>query len=40
VAIGPPEGIVKVKRSYTGQFLAPVLTRREAKRNARTEAAE
>jgi excinuclease ABC subunit A len=40
VASGTPEDIVKVKRSYTGQFLAPVLTRREAKRKARTEAAE
>jgi excinuclease ABC subunit A len=40
VATGTPEDIVKVARSYTGQFLAPVLTRREAKRKARTEAAE
>jgi excinuclease ABC subunit A len=40
VAAGTPEDIVKVARSYTGQFLAPVLTRREAKRKARTEAAE
>jgi excinuclease ABC subunit A len=40
VAAGAPEEIVKVKRSYTGQFLAPVLLRREAKRKARTEAAE
>jgi excinuclease ABC subunit A len=40
VAAGTPEEIVKVKRSYTGQFLAPVLSRREAKRKARTEAAE
>jgi len=40
VAAGTPEDIVKVKRSYTGQFLAPVLSRREAKRKARTEAAE
>jgi excinuclease ABC subunit A len=40
VAAGAPEEIVKVKRSYTGQFLAPVLSRREAKRKARTEAAE
>jgi excinuclease ABC subunit A len=40
VAAGTPEEIVKVKRSYTGQFLAPVLLRREAKRKARTEAAE
>src|SRR5262245_7750170 len=40
VAAGTPEEIAKAKRSYTGQFLAPVLTRREAKRKARTEAAE
>ena len=40
VAAGTPEDIVKVKRSYTGQFLAPVLARREAKGKARTEAAE
>ena len=40
VAAGTPEDIVKAKRSYTGQFLAPVLGRREAKRKARTEAAE
>jgi excinuclease ABC subunit A len=39
VAVGPPEDIAKVKRSYTGQFLAPVLARRDAK-TARTEAAE
>ena len=40
VAAGTPEDIVKAKRSYTGQFLAPVLARREAKGKARTEAAE
>jgi excinuclease ABC subunit A len=40
VAAGTPEEIVKVKRSYTGQFLVPVLARREPKRKARTEAAE
>jgi excinuclease ABC subunit A len=39
VAAGTPEDIAKVKRSYTGAFLAPVLSRREAKRK-RTEAAE
>ena len=39
VAAGAPEDVVKVKRSYTGQFLAPVLGRRETKRR-RTEAAE
>jgi excinuclease ABC subunit A len=38
VAAGPPEEIVKVKRSYTGQFLAPVLGRRGKKK--RVEAAE
>jgi hypothetical protein len=32
---------VKVKRSYTGQFLAPVLARKEARRGKkRIEAAE
>src|SRR5437588_12849658 len=40
VAAGRPEDIVKVKRSYTGAFLAPALARREAKRKPRTEAAE
>ncbi len=30
VAAGTPEDVVKVKRSYTGQFLKPVLARREA----------
>jgi excinuclease ABC subunit A len=40
VAAGTPEDVVKVKRSYTGAFLAPVLARREPKRKARTEAAE
>jgi excinuclease ABC subunit A len=40
VAAGPPEEIAKVKRSYTGQFLAPVLARPDGKRKARTEAAE
>jgi excinuclease ABC subunit A len=40
VASGPPEEIVKEKRSYTGQFLKPVLERREPRRKARTEAAE
>src|SRR5262249_29250984 len=39
-AAGPPEDIAKNKRSYTGQFLAPVLARRDAKRKPRTEAAE
>ncbi len=36
VAAGPPEAIAKVKRSYTGRFLAPVLRRP----GRRTEAAE
>ncbi|HZD61395.1 MAG TPA: excinuclease ABC subunit A, partial [Xanthobacteraceae bacterium] len=40
VAAGTPEDIAKAKRSYTGQFLMPVLGRREAKGKARTEAAE
>ena len=42
VAQGTPEDVVKVKRSYTGQFLAPVLARKEARRGAkkRIEAAE
>ena len=31
VATGTPEDIVKVKRSYTGRFLGPVLARRQAK---------
>ncbi len=39
VASGTPEDVVAVKRSYTGQFLAPVLARRETRRK-RTEAAE
>src|SRR4029077_4726046 len=40
VAAGTPEEIVRERRSYTGQFLKPVLARREAKRKASTEAAE
>jgi excinuclease ABC subunit A len=32
VATGTPEEIVKVKRSYTAQFLAPVLARKGKKR--------
>ena len=39
VASGPPEAIVREKRSYTGAFLRPVLGRRDAGRK-RTEAAE
>ncbi len=40
VAVGTPEDIVKVKRSYTGQYLAPVLGRREPKGKKRVVAAE
>jgi excinuclease ABC subunit A len=41
VAEGTPEDVVKVKRSYTGQFLAPVLGRKDARRGKkRIEAAE
>jgi excinuclease ABC subunit A len=39
VAAGTPEDVVKVKRSYTGQFLKPVLDRRE-KPKKRNQAAE
>ncbi len=39
VAVGTPEDVVKVKRSYTGQFLKPVLDRREKPRK-RVQAAE
>jgi len=40
VAAGTPEEGVKEKRSYTGQFLKPVLGRKETKVKRRTEAAE
>jgi excinuclease ABC subunit A len=40
VAAGPPEDVAREKRSYTGQFLKPVLERRENKRKKRIEAAE
>ena len=40
VAAGPPEEIVKEKRSYTGQFLKPVLARRDGGKKKRVEAAE
>lgn len=41
VAEGTPEDVVKVKRSYTGQFLKPVLERKEARKpKKRIEAAE
>ena len=39
VAAGSPEDIVKLKRSYTAQFLAPVLARKAGRKN-RVEAAE
>ena len=41
VAAGPPEDIVREKRSYTGAFLKPVLARRGvAGKKKRVEAAE
>ncbi len=40
VAAGTPEDIMREKRSYTGQFLKPVLTRGDGKRKKRVEAAE
>jgi excinuclease ABC subunit A len=42
VAQGTPEDVVKMKRSYTGQFLKPVLERKEARAGGkkRIEAAE
>jgi excinuclease ABC subunit A len=40
VAAGTPEDVVAVKKSYTGQFLAPVLRRAAPKRKKRVEAAE
>jgi excinuclease ABC subunit A len=40
VAAGPPEEIVKEKRSYTGAFLKGVLGRRENKRRKGPQAAE
>ena len=40
VAAGTPEDIVKAKRSYTGQFLTPVLGRATPKHKKRIEAAE
>lgn len=41
VAAGPPEDIVREKRSYTGAFLKPVLARRDAGgKKKRIEAAE
>jgi excinuclease ABC subunit A len=40
VAAGTPEDITREKRSYTGQFLKPVLARGGGKRRKRIEAAE
>jgi len=40
VAAGTPEDIVREKRSYTGQFLKPVLARGGPRRKKRVEAAE
>ena len=42
VVLGTPEDVVKVKRSYTGQFLKPVLERKAARAGGkkRIEAAE
>ncbi len=40
VAVGPPEDILREKRSYTGQFLKPVLAKRDAGKRKRVEAAE
>ena len=40
VAAGTPEDIVKVKRSYTGEFLKPVLERESKRGKKRVEAAE
>jgi excinuclease ABC subunit A len=41
VAAGPPEDIVREKRSYTGAFLKPVLARRGVGgKKKRVEAAE
>jgi excinuclease ABC subunit A len=40
IAAGTPDDVVKVERSYTAKFLAPVLRRREAKGKKRVVAAE
>jgi excinuclease ABC subunit A len=40
VAVGAPEDIVRVKKSYTGQFLAPVLARGSRARKKGPVAAE
>jgi excinuclease ABC subunit A len=39
VAAGTPEEVVKVTRSYTGQFLAPVLARKQTARGRKRAAA-
>jgi len=40
VAVGPPEAVVKERRSYTGAFLKPVLARRGVERKRGVQAAE
>jgi hypothetical protein len=40
VAAGTPEDVAKQKRSYTGQFLKPVLAKARRSRESATEAAE
>jgi len=40
IAAGMPEDIVKAKRSYTGEFLKPVLGRQAPRGKKRVEAAE
>ena len=40
VAKGTPEDIAREKRSYTGQFLKPVLARKDVKRKKGQQAAE
>ena len=40
VAAGTPEDVAAVKRSYTGQFLKPVLARREVVKKKGIQAAE
>jgi excinuclease ABC subunit A len=39
VAVGAPEDVVRVKKSYAGQFLKPVLERQN-KPKSRIQAAE
>jgi excinuclease ABC subunit A len=40
VATGTPEDVARVKRSYTGQFLAPVLKKSRTGKRRKVEAAE